>query len=197
MARRWSSSIALRRHRHALLPERQIAQMLAGEEIWLPAICLEPPAVGLPKPQREMGAGIAASPHLRRAKDPPVFVSFGDPKVSCSPILAHQLRRRFGSWIPIRRRVPLPSAALLGPIPFRVACVPRDTAFRARKTGSSGASAGWSNSKPKLLLIACRWRSDLPPLPPERGWDFRPDHPFLMNLAPSRAKRIRQCIACG
>jgi len=27
-------------------------------------------------PKREMGAGIAASPHLRRAKDPPVFVSF-------------------------------------------------------------------------------------------------------------------------
>jgi len=26
--------------------------------------------------QREMGAGIAASPHLRRAKDTPVFVSF-------------------------------------------------------------------------------------------------------------------------
>jgi hypothetical protein len=76
-----------------------------------------------------MGAGIAASPHLRRAKDPPVFVSFGDPKVSCSSILAHQLRRRFRSWIPILRRVPFPSAALLGPIPFRAACIPRDTAF--------------------------------------------------------------------
>jgi hypothetical protein len=48
--------------------------------------------------EREMGAGIAASPHLRRAKVPPVFVSFGDPKVSCSSILAHQLRRRFGKW---------------------------------------------------------------------------------------------------
>jgi hypothetical protein len=46
--------------------------------------------------EREMGAGIAASPHLRRAKVPPVFVSFGDPKVSCSSILAHQLRRRLG-----------------------------------------------------------------------------------------------------
>ncbi len=49
-------------------------------------------------PQREMGAGIAASPHLRRAKDPPVFVSLDDPKVLRSPILAHQLRRRFGKW---------------------------------------------------------------------------------------------------
>ena len=77
----------------------------------------------------EMGAGIAASPHLRRAKDPPVFVSFENPKVSCSPILAHQLRRRFRLQIPIRRRVLLPSAALLGPIRFRVACIPRDTAF--------------------------------------------------------------------
>jgi hypothetical protein len=27
------------------------------------------------EPQTEMGAGIAASPHLRRAKDLPVFVS--------------------------------------------------------------------------------------------------------------------------
>ena len=62
---------------------------------------------------------------------------------------------------------------------------PEGHRVRARKTGSSGASSGWSNSKPKLLLIACRWRSDLPPLPSEEGWDFRPDHPFLMNLAPS------------
>ena len=76
-----------------------------------------------------MGAGIAASPHLRRAKDPPVFVSFGNPKVSCSSILAHQLRRRFRMLIPIRRRVLLPSAALLGPFRCRVACVPRDPDF--------------------------------------------------------------------
>ena len=81
-----------------------------------------------------MGAGIAASPHLRRAKDPPVFVSFGDPKASCSSILAHQLRRRFGSWIPIRRRVPLASAALLGPIVFRVAWLPEGDRV-SRKSG--------------------------------------------------------------
>ena len=42
---------------------------------------------------------------------------------------------------------------------------PEGHRVRARKTGSSGASAGWSNSKPKLLLIACRWRSDLPSPP--------------------------------
>jgi len=32
---------------------------------------------GLDAPQREMGAGIAASPHLRRALDLPVFISSG------------------------------------------------------------------------------------------------------------------------
>ena len=69
---------------------------------------------------------------------------------------------------------------------------PEGHRVRARKNGSSGASSGWSNSKPKLLLIACRWRSDLLPLPSEEGWDFRPDHPFLMNLAPSRSKRKKQ-----
>ena len=29
------------------------------------------------------------------------------------------------------------------------------------------------------------------------GWDFRPDHPFLMSPAPSRTKRILQRKACG
>ena len=44
-----------------------------------------------------MGAGIAASPHLRRAKDLPVFASLAAfaPR---SSILAHQLRRRFRKW---------------------------------------------------------------------------------------------------
>ena len=44
-----------------------------------------------------MGAGIAASPHLHRAKDLPVFASLAAfaPR---SSILAHQLRRRFRWW---------------------------------------------------------------------------------------------------
>ena len=29
------------------------------------------------------------------------------------------------------------------------------------------------------------------------GWDFRPDHPFLMNLPPSRSKGILHLQACG
>lgn len=74
---------------------------------------------------------------------------------------------------------------------------PEGHRVRARKNGSSGASSGWSNSKPKLLLIACRWRSDLLPLPSEEGWDFRPDHPFLMNLSPSRSKRKESHLPCG
>ncbi len=90
-----------------------------------------------------------------------------------------------------------PSAALLGPIPFRAACVPRDTAFRARKTGSSGASSGWSDLEPKFRLIAFRWRSDLPSRPSEEGWDFRPDHPLNMRTFPSRAKRNLAHQACG
>ena len=64
-----------------------------------------------------------------------------------------------------RRTRSLPSAALLGPIVFRVACFPREAACRARASGSSGASSGWSDLKPKLLFIACRWRSDFPSLP--------------------------------
>ncbi len=36
---------------------------------------------------------------------------------------------------------------------------------RARKNGSSGASSGWSDLEPKFLLIAFRWRSDLPSRP--------------------------------
>ena len=59
----------------------------------------------------------------------------------------------------------LASAALLGPILFRAACIPKEAACRARKTGSSGASSSWSEPGPISWFIACRWRSDLPPRP--------------------------------
>ena len=67
-------------------------------------------------PQTEMGAGIAASPHLHRAKDLPVFASLAAfaPR---SSILAHQLRRRFQSWSSPKAGS-RSSAALLGLIPF-------------------------------------------------------------------------------
>ena len=56
---------------------------------------------------KEMGAGIAASPHVRRAKDMPVFVTWSpeNPKAPMNPlsILAHQLRRRFPSGISLVR----------------------------------------------------------------------------------------------
>ena len=56
---------------------------------------------------KEMGAGIAASPHMRRAKDMPVFVTWSpeNPKAPNDPlsILAHQLRRRFPSDRSLRR----------------------------------------------------------------------------------------------
>ena len=29
------------------------------------------------------------------------------------------------------------------------------------------------------------------------GWDFRPDHPFVMRADPSRAKRKKRFLACG
>lgn len=120
-----------------------------------------------------------------------------------SSILAHQLRRRVRTWIPIRRRVPCLSRPFLDQSPF--ACLrPEGHRVRARKTGSSGASSGWSDLEPKFLLIAIRWRSDLQPilnfwsLPTfRRGWDIRPDHPFLMNLDPSRSKRKKHRFACG
>jgi hypothetical protein len=41
------------------------------------------------------------------------------------------------------------------------------------------------------------WRSDLSSLPPEGGWDFRPDHQATMRLAPSRSKRKSWVQACG
>jgi hypothetical protein len=71
-------------------------------------------------PQTEMGAGIAASPHLHRAKDLPVFASL----VACAPrssILAHQLRRRFRWWSsPKAGSVIFRGPSWVGP--FRVAC---------------------------------------------------------------------------
>ena len=64
-----------------------------------------------------MGAGIAASPHLHRAKDLPVFVSL----VTCAPrssILAHQLRRRFRSWSCPEEHVRFLPRPFLGHSPF-------------------------------------------------------------------------------
>jgi|GEM_PF-5817376 len=158
-----------------------------------------------PSAHIEMGAGIAASPHLRRAKDLPVFVSLTDPKVF--PLLdpGSPAQASLPKVDPNPKTGSSSSAALLGPFPFRADCPPRRTAYRARKNGSSGASSGWSELRPKSLLIACRWRSDLPSLPTlfrrcrpsGGGWDFRPDHPFLMTLDPSRAKRKKQILACG
>ena len=70
--------------------------------------------------QTEMGAGIAASPHLHRAKDLPVFASL----VAFAPrssILAHQLRRRFRWWSsPKAGSVIFRGPSWVGP--FRVAC---------------------------------------------------------------------------
>ena len=170
----------------------------------MPEVCSGRMKALYPAAQTEMGAGIAASPHLRRAKDLPVFVSFDDPKVVCSSILAHQLRRRFQKSIPIRRRVRLPSAALLGPIPCRVACFPKEAAFALERLAlpallpagpirsrsfSSSPAGGDRAFRPFLPFLS------LPTL--RGGWDFRPDHPFVMRLAASRSKRKNRSSACG
>jgi hypothetical protein len=103
-----------------LMDLRAIGAPLGRREQTVGAAIGEPAqwAGGLSKliPQTEMGAGIAASPHLHRAKDLPVFASL----VAFAPrssILAHQLRRRFQSWSSPRAGS-RPSAALLGLVPF-------------------------------------------------------------------------------
>jgi len=80
-------------------------------------------------PQCEMGAGIAASPHLRRAKDMPVFVSLSDPKVSSLLDPGSPAQASLPKIDPNPKTGSFPSAALLGPIPFRVACFPKEAAL--------------------------------------------------------------------
>ena len=64
-------------------------------------------------------------------------------------------------------------------------------ASRSRKIISSGASSRLtSNSIPKEALQAPAGGDRVfSHLPPGGGGDVRPDHPLLMNAAPSRAKR--------
>ena len=154
-------------------------------------------------PQTEMGAGIAASPHLHRAKDLPVFASLTTRGSS-----AHR------SWLtrsgvasdrgPARGQVLDLPRPFLGQSPFASPAPrrkPRVATGRLALPAPLPAGPIWAEA----LLIACRWRSDLPSLPHtflslptvRGGWDFRPDHPFLMNADPSRSKRILQFLACG
>jgi len=152
-----------------------------------------------------MGAGIAASPHLRRAKDPPVFVSLNDPKVvplfdPGSPAQASLPRVdpnpktgsscfRGPSWTnPLSRR--------LRPEGHRVSRK-KDWLFR-RLFRLVRLEAEASPHRLPVEIGPLFPSSPFGSLPTFRGgWDFRPDHPFLMNLPPSRTKRIRQRGACG
>jgi hypothetical protein len=104
--------------------------------------------------------------------------------------------------------VPLCSSSFRRSRPSRVA--------KRRKIISSGASSRlvWSGSislasrktlHPRFpfhrlpaeigTLVACRAVLPFPAL--WRGWDRRPDHPFLMRLATSRSKRKMRPEACG
>ena len=83
------------------------------------------------RPHNEMGAGIAASPQCAERSSVGVR-QLGDPGVSCSSILTHQLRRRFVPWSYPEARS-RSSAALLGLIPLHVACFPEETACRTGK----------------------------------------------------------------
>ena len=101
-----------------------------------------------------------------------MFVSFGDPKVSCSSILAHQLRRRFQPWSCPEARS-RSSAALLGLTPLRAACSRGSRVSRWKRSTLPAPLTGWSEtilrSSPRALplhhFIACRRRSELPSLP--------------------------------
>ena len=153
--------------------------------------------------QREMGAGIAASPHLRRAKDLPVFASLAAfaPR---SSILAHQLRRRFRKWSCPEGQVLFHPRPFLDQSPF-ASPAPRRTPRLAQermalpaplpagptwnRSSSSSPAGGDRTFRPFLTLLS---------LPTVRGgWDIRPDHPFVMRLATSRSKRNLQPQACG
>ena len=110
-------------------------------------------------PQTEMGAGIAASPHLHRAKDLPVFASL----TTRRPSAFRSLLTRSGvasNRGPARRQVlDLPRPFLGRVLPRRLP--PGGAANCVRNTNSSGASSGgptWAEA----LLIAIRWRSVLP-----------------------------------
>ena len=166
----------------------------AANEVPFPAPGV-PPTKPKASPKREMGAGIAASPHLRRAKDPPVFVSLSDPEVVLlldpgSPAQAS-----------LRRVDPNPKT---GSSYF---CGPSWTNLLSRRLRPEGHRV--SRKKDWLfrrLFQLVRLETEVSPhrlsveigpsipsssfrsFPTLRGgWDFRPDHPFLMNSLPSRA----------
>ena len=139
-----------------------------------------------------MGAGIAASPHLHRAKDLPVFASLAAfaPR---SSILAHQLRRRFQSWSSPKAGS-RSSAALLGLIPF-ASPAPRGSRelrledqlfrrlFRLVRLGpkpSSSPSGGDRSFRhlPHLLAVA--------------GFPGRRELPSRSQLEPAKLFRVAQ-----
>ena len=149
----------------------------------------------------EMGAGIAASPHLHRAKDLPVFASL----VAFAPrssILAHQLRRRFRSWSSPKAGS-RPSAALLGLVPF-ASLAPRgsrelrleDQLFRRLFRWSDlGRSPPHRHPVEIGPSVTCRFFLPLPAL--RRGGDFRPDHPCNLTHFSESRKRKKRVFACG
>ena len=136
----------------------------------------------LQRPQTEMGAGIAASPHcaerrICRCSQP--LTRQAEASCVLSSILAHQLRRRFRKSIPIRGRVRLLQRPFLDQSPFASpARSPRGlNRVRARKTGSSGASDRLVRDDPGSMPEDTFFRT----IPSPAGGD-RSFRPFLNLL---------------
>ena len=174
-------------------------------------------------PQCEMGAGIAASPHLRRALDLPVFISSGpktfinDPGAPAQASDFHPTApRRSPSqslMVALSRGIRLPSGPtrpdrsqsrpmFLGPSwvgPFALSSgteVPSQCGDR--KTNSSGASDRLvrlgSEDPPHRLSAEI---GTLGSFVPKEAGTFRPDHIVRMTRKTRFAKRGIGHSACG
>ena len=153
-------------------------------------------------PQTEMGAGIAASPHLHRDMDLPVFASLTVRR----PSATRSWLTRSGVASSIWSCPKAGSETFRGPSwvgTLRVACSPGGAACRDRKTNSSGASSGgptWnlrSSSSPSggdrsfrhlphLLAVAG--------LPGRRGLPSRSPIPYEPRAESLKAESAAPCL---
>ena|SRR5436190_23142439 len=152
-------------------------------------------------PQTEMGAGIAASPHLHRAKDLPVFASLTTRRPSAfrSLLTSSGVASNRG---PARRQVlDLPRPFLGRVLPRRLP--PGGAANCVRSTNSSGASSGgptWASPPhrhPVEIGPSATCRTFLPLPAFWGGGDFRPDHPCNLQQFGESGKRKKRVIGCG
>jgi hypothetical protein len=139
-----------------------------------------------------MGAGIAASPHLHRDMDLPVFASlvrFRSPAyrswLTSSGVAS-------SSWsCPKAGSETFRGPSWVGTL--RVACFPRETACRDRKSNSSGASSGgptWNLRSSSSPSGGDRSFRRLPPLLAVAGLPVRRGLPSRSRVEPAKLFRV-------